>query len=153
MTGNNQNFVNPGVPTPVEGTVPGVAALVPPEQAVAQGAPQAGPEKAAEPPQPQTPREKLEARIAKAEEKLKRDAESIARLRAQLGSIDAIAAIQPGVNVRAVLGRADTKREVLAVVTGTREVKGKLKIALYYGEGFDAQTAVVDTDSILEVLK
>lgn len=151
MSGTNQNFVAP-VAQPVQ-AAPAQAVEAPVEavQAAGQATPQAAPEKDAE--APQTPREKLQERITKAEAKLQRDAEAIARLKTQLGSIDAIAAIQPGVNVRALLGRAETKREVLAVVTGTREVKGKLKIALYYGEGFDAQTAVVDTDSIIEVLK
>lgn len=85
----------------------------------------------------------------------KRDAaiKRIATIEAQLASVDRLDGVMAGSELQVKLGRADTAREVRAVVTGVKtEANGSKKFKLLVGSGFDATVEVINEGQIIAVL-
>lgn len=72
-------------------------------------------------------------------------------LTAQLASIDKITGIVSGSIIVVQLGRAETTRQVRAVVTGVKVDGTSTKFKVLVGEGFDATTEVVSETQVVSV--
>ena len=68
---------------------------------------------------------------------------------AKLDIIDKLDAVTTGWVVDIKVGRADTARTVKGVVTGVDGEGDKLRYKVFYGEGFDAETVVIQQHQIL----
>lgn len=72
-------------------------------------------------------------------------------LTSQLASVDKIASIVSGSIIIAALGRAETARQVRAVVTGIKTEGTSAKFKILVGEGFDATTEVINESQVVSV--
>jgi len=97
----------------------------------------------------QTAREKLEKRIAEAEARIARDTEFVTESRAKLDIVDKLDAVTAGWIVDIRVGRSETSRIVRGVVTGVDGADDKKRYKVYHGEGFDAETVVIQQHQIL----
>lgn len=99
-----------------------------------------------------TPSQKLQQKIdAKTKQRDNLTAE-IERLTAQLSTIDLLDGVQAGSVLTARVGRAETAKEVNAVVTGVQTLdNGDKRYKIYFGEGFDAETVVIQSTQIVSV--
>lgn len=93
--------------------------------------------------------EKLHAKLESLRNRINADTEKFNEIAAELNNIAALAAIGVGSVVVVKLGRKfseekDTTRFVTATVTGVKEDEdGAKQYKVMYGEGFDAEIAVV----------
>lgn len=68
----------------------------------------------------------------------------IAKIVAEINSIDALAAVDTGSTVEITVGKGETAKVVLATVVGVRlEEDGSKTYKVSYGSGFDADVKVV----------
>lgn len=78
--------------------------------------------------------------------------EKAEEIKAELESASLLASIGIGSEVVVVLGRAETTREVVGTIIGVKEEEdGSKKFKVQYGEGFDADIAVVGSAKIKPV--
>lgn len=97
--------------------------------------------------------EKLRLKIAQTEARIQRDTEALAELQGELQGIERLASVAPGTAVTVRLGRGETTREVNAVVVGVKaDEDSATRYKVQYGEGFDADVAVVFSTQIIAVL-
>lgn len=94
-------------------------------------------------------REKLEKRIAEAEARIARDTTFVEESRAKLDIVDKLDAVAQGWVVDIRVGRAETSRVVKGVVVGVDGQDDKKRYKVYHGEGFDAETTVIQQHQIL----
>lgn len=89
-------------------------------------------------------RERLLAKYTAGVAKFEALRTSLQELADELNSIDALAAVDVGSKVVVTIGRAETLRTVEGTVIGVREDEdGSKAYKVQYGEGFDADIAVV----------
>lgn len=89
-------------------------------------------------------RERLLAKYTAGVAKFEALRTSLQELADELNSIDALAAVDVGSKVVVTIGRAETLRTVEGTVIGVREDEdGSKAYKVQYGEGFDADVAVV----------
>lgn len=96
-----------------------------------------------------TPRQKAEKRVQDLTAHIAAKTEELARAQAALNNIDQLALIVPGVGVKATVGRAKTKREVVASVIAVEDGR----VSIFFGSGLKSETAVIRIEDITEVLQ
>lgn len=104
-------------------------------------------------PEPElTASQKIAAKIeAKRAQVTKLNAE-IEKLEGQFRSADLLDGIKAGSVIVARVGRAETAREVVASVVGVQTLPtGDLRYKVFFGEGFDAETVVIQSSQIVDV--
>ena len=130
-----------------------ITATAAPVTAPVEGVQPAGDVQTAAPtetPKPQlTARQRLEKRIAEAQARIEKDTAFVAEQTAKLDIIDKLDAVTTGWVVDIRVGRAETSRVVKGVVTGVDGEGDKLRYKVFYGEGFDAETVVIQQHQIL----
>lgn len=105
-------------------------------------------------PQPLTPSQKLAAKIATLKNRILKDSETLTTLEAQYRAADMLDQIKAGSVIKARVGRADTAREVTASVIGVQILdSGDRRLKVYFGEGFDAETVVIQDSQIIDVVQ
>ena len=103
---------------------------------------------------PQTRGEKRQAKYASLVFNIQADTEKANEIADELNNIAALAAVDVGSKVVVTLGRADTAREEVGVVVGVKEGDdGSKTYKVQYGEGFDADFAVVGAAKITPVVE
>ena len=136
----------PAVPSEMPVATPAAAASV--AEAV-QPAPAAEPEVT----QKQTRKEKLFAKLDVLAKRITADTENYNKIKAEYEIIDSLDNISVGTAVTIKQGRAETTREVTGIVIAIKpEDDGSAKYKVQYGEGFDADIAVVHSSGILAVV-
>ena len=100
---------------------------------------------------PLTRAEALAVAIAKEQDKIDAATKRRDLLTSQLAGIDKISGIVAGSIIVAALGRAETARQVRAVVTGVKQEGTSTKFKILVGEGFDATTEVINESQVVSV--
>lgn len=96
-----------------------------------------------------TGRAKLVANYESNLEKYKALGVKLNELAAEINAIDALAAVTVGSKVIVTVGKGEAAKEVEAVVVGVREEEdGSKTLKVQYGEGFDADIAVVKASKV-----
>ena len=96
-----------------------------------------------------TGRAKLVANYESSLEKYKALGVKLNELAAEINAIDALAAVTVGSKVIVTVGKGEAAKEVEAVVVGVREEEdGSKTLKVQYGEGFDADIAVVKASKV-----
>lgn len=96
--------------------------------------------------------EKLAARIGLLTKRIASDTEELEELRREEDAQAQVAQISVGWKATAVLGRAETKREVAVAIIGVKvEEDGSRKFKVAYGTGFDTETAVVGVSQLKDI--
>lgn len=96
-----------------------------------------------------TGRAKLVANYESSLEKYKALGVKLNELVAEINAIDALAAVTVGSKVIITVGKGEAAKEVEAVVVGVREEEdGSKTLKVQYGEGFDADIAVVKASKV-----
>ena len=95
--------------------------------------------------------EALAVAIAKEQDKIDAATKRRDLLTSQLAGIDKISGIIAGCVIVAALGRAETARQVRAVVTGVKQDGTSTKFKILVGEGFDATTEVINESQVVSV--
>lgn len=106
---------------------------------------------AAEAKKPMTKIEKLTARVALLTKRIADDSAELPKVQAELAAQEQIANVKEGSVIVVKQGRADTVREVEAVVKATRDGEGVRQFKVEIGEGFDAEIVVVQDYQVIEV--
>lgn len=100
---------------------------------------------------PMTKIEKLTARVALLTKRISDDTAELPKVQAELAAQEQIANVKEGSVIVVKQGRADTVREVEAVVKATRDGEGVRQFKVEIGEGFDAEIVVVQDYQVIEV--
>jgi hypothetical protein len=112
---------------------------------------------AAQPPAgdaPLTPSQRLAAKIEKLKARILKDSDDLTKLEAQYRAADMLDKIAAGSVIKARVGRAETAREVTASVIGVQTLdSGDRRLKVYFGEGFDAETVVIQDSQIIDVVQ
>jgi hypothetical protein len=99
-----------------------------------------------------TRKEKLYAKLETLAKRITADTEAYNVLKAEYEMIDALDNVSVGTQVVIKQGRADTAREVIGTVIAVKhEDDGSAKYKVQYGEGFDADIAVVTAAGIIRI--
>ena len=97
--------------------------------------------------------EKLAARQAFLYNRIQADTAEYHSVTSEINNAAALASVTIGSVVQIKLGRKfadkDTTRIVEATVVAAREVEGDVQYKVSYGEGFDAETAVIEPGKIV----
>lgn len=103
--------------------------------------------------QPLTRKQKLLAKLESLQKRIASDTEKFNELRNEYDMIDKLDNVSVGTKVVIKQGRAETTREVQGVVIAVKhDEDGTAKYKVQYGEGFDADIAVVHAAGILQVV-
>lgn len=103
--------------------------------------------------QPLTRKQKLLAKLESLQKRIASDTEKFNELRNEYDMIDKLDNVSVGTMVVIKQGRAETTREVQGVVIAVKhDEDGTAKYKVQYGEGFDADIAVVHAAGILQVV-
>lgn len=103
--------------------------------------------------QPLTRKQKLLAKLETLQKRIAADTERFNELRNEYDMIDKLDNVSVGTAVIIKQGRAETTREVQGVVIAVKhDDDGTAKYKVQYGEGFDADIAVVHAAGILQVV-
>lgn len=107
------------------------------------------------PPQPElTASQKIAAKIATKKAQIIKLNEEVQRLEGQFRSADLLDSVKPGSVIKARVGRAETAREVTASVVGVQTLEsGDVRYKVFFGEGFDAETVVIQSSQIVDVVQ
>lgn len=100
---------------------------------------------------PMTKIEKLTARVTLLTKRIADDTAELPKVQAELAAQEQIANVKEGSVIVVKQGRADTVREVAAVVKATRDGEGVRQFKVEIGEGFDAEIVVVQDYQVIEV--
>lgn len=100
---------------------------------------------------PMTKIEKLTARVTLLTKRIADDTAELPKVQAELAAQEQIANVKEGSVIVVKQGRADTVREVEAVVKATRDGEGVRQFKVEIGEGFDAEIVVVQDYQVIEV--
>lgn len=99
------------------------------------------------------PEDKLLAKIEAKKAQYVKLAAEIERLEQQHRAASRLSGVKAGSVIDARVGRAETSRVVRAAVLGVQTLdNGDLRFKVYYGEGMDAETAVIQTSQIVDVI-
>ena len=99
-----------------------------------------------------TRKEKLEAQIELLTKRIAADTIKLSESTVLLESIDKLEGITNGSVVQARIGRAETSKIVLGTITGVKVTEsGARQFKLFHGEGFDADTVVINESNIVSV--
>lgn len=135
----------PAVPSEMPVATPAATAPVAEAPAPVPTAPEAT--------QKQTRKEKLFAKLDVLAKRITADTENYNKIKAEYEIIDSLDNISVGTAVTIKQGRAETTREVTGIVIAIKhEDDGSAKYKVQYGEGFDADIAVVHSSGILAVV-
>lgn len=101
---------------------------------------------------PLTKGEQLAAKIDVLEKRIEADTKKLEQLKGLLNAVDLLEGIKAGSLIVAKVGRADTAKEVTATVVGVQTLEsGDKRFKIYYGEGFEADTVVIQESQIVDV--
>lgn len=108
---------------------------------------------ASAPAQPElTPSQKIAAKIAAKQAQITKLTAEIEKLEQQFRSADLLDSVKQGSVIVARVGRAETAREVTASVVGVQTLEnGDRRLKIYFGDGFDAETVVIQDSQIVDV--
>lgn len=135
------------VQLPTTGAAPEVVAAAVVEPAVV-----AAPDAAVVAATPLTKTQQLQAKIDALNKTIESHTAKVAQLTGLLRSADLLDGIKAGSVIVAKVGRADTAKEVTATVVGVQVLAdGDKRFKIYYGEGFDADTVVIQESQIVDV--
>jgi len=150
MPSINANQVAPEAQIPTGPAVPSEMPVATPAAAASVAeAPAPVPETT----QKQTRKEKLFAKLDVLAKRITADTENYNKIKAEYEIIDSLDNISVGTAVTIKQGRAETTREVTGIVIAIKhEDDGSAKYKVQYGEGFDADIAVVHSSGILAVV-
>lgn len=99
-----------------------------------------------------TPSQKIAAKIEAKKAQIVKLTGEVERLEAQFRSADLLDSVKQGSIIVARVGRAETAREVTASVIGVQTLEsGDVRYKIYFGEGFDAETVVIQSSQIIDV--
>lgn len=99
-----------------------------------------------------TRKEKLYAKLELLAKRITADTEAYNKLKEEYEMIDAMDNVSVGTQIVIKQGRADTAREIVGTVIAVKhEEDGTAKYKVQYGEGFDADIAVVTAAGILRI--
>lgn len=150
MPSINANQVAPEAHIPTGPAVPSEMPVATPAAAAPVAA---APAPAPATTQKQTRKEKLFAKLDVLAKRITADTENYNKLKAEYEMIDSLDNISVGTAVTIKQGRAETTREVTGIVIAIKhEDDGSAKYKVQYGEGFDADIAVVHSSGILAVV-
>lgn len=98
--------------------------------------------------------QKIAAQIETINKRIEADTTKVASLKLELETVAKLEGVGVDTQVRVKLGRAETTREVEAVVVGvkTDEENGSRRFKVLYGTGLDTDTVIVQESQIVEVL-
>ena len=99
-----------------------------------------------------SPREKLEVALGKAQAAAEKAAATVLDLQRQINLIDTIDIIDQGFGLTIKVGRGKDVTEVQGTVLGVDRSGLDAKFKVYYGEGFNAETVVIDASKIVAVI-
>jgi hypothetical protein len=142
------NSTLPAAPAPTAGPIVQQPVADTPQAGTGIAADASGDTTATAPAPELTPRQKLEKQIAELGVKIKKDTDRLGVLTKQLENVEQIAQIVPGVGVRALVGRGETRREEVASVIAVEDGR----VSIFYGQGLNSKTAVVRVEDITEVI-
>lgn len=101
-----------------------------------------------------TASQKIAAKIASKKAQIIKLTEEVQRLEGQFRSADLLDSVKAGSVIKARVGRAETAREVTASVIGVQTLEsGDVRYKVYFGEGFDAETVVIQSSQIVDVVQ
>jgi len=104
------------------------------------------------PAEPVSKADQLKAKIEALNKQIETASKKREQLEALLRSVDLLDGIKSGSVVVAKVGRAETAKEVVATVVGVQTLgSGDKRFKIYYGQGFDADTVVIQESQILDV--
>ena len=99
-----------------------------------------------------TPGEILSDKITAKKAQYVKLAAEIEKLEGQFRAVDLIASVKAGSVIVARIGRAETSKEVEASVLGVQTLEsGDVRYKIFFGEGVDAEVAVIQTTQIVDV--
>ena len=99
-----------------------------------------------------TASQKLAAKIESKKVQVAKLVEEIAKLEQQFRAADLLDAVKEGSVIIARVGRAETAREVEASVIGVQTLpNGDRRLKIFFGEGFDSETVVIQDSQIIDV--
>ncbi|BAN92326.1 hypothetical protein X534_gp15 [Ralstonia phage RSB3] len=99
-----------------------------------------------------TPSQKVAAKIAAKRASVAKLLAEIEKLEGQFRAADLLDSVKAGSIIVARVGRAETSREVTATVIGVQTLEsGDRRLKIYFGEGFDAETVVIQDSQIVDV--
>ena len=100
-----------------------------------------------------THKEKLLQKMTQLQQSIVADTEKFNILKAEYDVIEALNSVAVGTAVSIKIGRAETTRVVDGVVIAVKiEEDGSAKYKVQYGEGFDADIAVVNASGFVSVM-
>lgn len=100
-----------------------------------------------------THKEKLLQKMTQLQQSIVADTEKFNTLKAEYDVIEALNSVAVGTAVSIKIGRAETTRVVDGVVIAVKiEEDGSAKYKVQYGEGFDADIAVVNASGFVSVM-
>jgi hypothetical protein len=98
--------------------------------------------------------EKQAAQVLVLTKRIEADTAKLAELRNDIETASRLDGVEAGSAIVARIGRAETSKEVPARVLGVKEdeATGSRRYKIAYGEGFDADTAVIQASQIVSVI-
>lgn len=97
--------------------------------------------------------EKQAAQVLVLTKRIEADTAKLAELKNDIETASRLDGVEAGSAIVARIGRADTSKEVAARVLGVKEDDaGSRRYKIAYGEGFDADTAVIQASQIVSVI-
>jgi hypothetical protein len=97
--------------------------------------------------------EKQAAQVLVLTKRIEADTAKLAELRNDIETASRLDGVEAGSAIVARIGRAETSKEVPARVLGVKEDDtGSRRYKIAYGEGFDADTAVIQASQIVSVI-
>lgn len=101
-----------------------------------------------------TASQKIAAKIDAKRAQITKLTAEIDKLEGQFRSADLLDSITTGSVIKARVGRAETAREVQASVVGVQTLEnGDRRLKIFFGEGFDAETVVIQDSQIVDVVQ
>lgn len=99
-----------------------------------------------------TAEQKLRDKIERAAKVRDEAAAKVTELMDELAVLERLANLGANDHVLIRVGRADTSREVTAVITGRADTEAGVRFKVLYGEGFETESAVIQPSQILRVI-
>ncbi len=101
----------------------------------------------------QTRAEKLAAQVSTLETRIAADTTKLAEVKNEIETSARLDSVGEGSAIIARIGRAETSKEVAARVLGVKDDdKGSRRYKIAFGEGFDADAAIIQASQIVRVL-
>lgn len=96
--------------------------------------------------------EKLAKQVTTLETRIAADTIKLAEVKQEIETSERLSSVTVGTAITAKLGRAETTREVAAVVVGVKDDEaGARRYKISFGDGFDADVQVIQPSQIVSI--